>query len=62
MCIQNDRSSVAGNQQTRYSLEQQCREEKEAEIAQLQDKMRQLAIQKEGKRVDTPAANVISEI
>ena len=38
------RSSVAENQQTR---EQQLREEKEAEIAQLQEQMRQLAIEKE---------------
>ena len=41
------RSSVAENQQTRASLEQQLREEKEAEIAQLQEQMRQLATEKE---------------
>ena len=45
--LQNDRSSVAENQQTRASLEQQLREEKEAEIAQLQEQMRQLATEKE---------------
>ena len=42
--LQNDRSSVAENQQTR---EQKLREEKEAEIAQLQEQMRQLATEKE---------------
>ena len=43
-------SSVAENQQTRASLEEQLRlkeEEKAAEIAQLQEQMRQLAIEKE---------------
>ena len=48
VCLQIDRSSVAENQQTRASLEQQLREEKEAEIAQLQEQfMRQLATEKE---------------
>ena len=44
------RSSVAENQQTRASFEQQLRmkeEEKAAEIAQLQEQMRQLATEKE---------------
>ena len=45
VCLQIDRSSVAEN---RASLKQQLREEKEAEIAQLQEQfMRQLATEKE---------------
>ena len=41
------RSSVGENQQTRAFLEQQLKEEKAAEIAQLQEQMRQLATEKE---------------
>ena len=47
ICLQIDRSSVTENQQIRASLEKQLREEKEAEIAQLQEQMRQLATEKE---------------
>ena len=46
------RSSVTENQQTRASLEQQLREEKETEIAQLQEQMRQLATEKESEMAE----------